>query len=280
MRDIPTPESSVHAPWRASLALGYGRSGAATLLVRREHSGPLRVQKAFYPEGDVVCHTILVHPPGGIVGGDELAIEITAHAAAHALLTTPGAAKWYRANGKPARQRMHIQAGADARLEWLPQETIFYDGADAHLVQEIDLAAGARYIGCDILCFGRSASGERFARGCVRQQLQVRQDGRLLWWDQGVLHGGSSAMQSMHVLDGANVCATLLAVGRPADAGLVAQLRSLDPALGVTHLKTVLAVRYLGNDSEQARQLMAQAWHTLRPAWMGRPATPPRIWNT
>lgn len=277
--DLPAvslPPSS----WRASLVLGYGFTGAATRLVRREHSGPLRVQKAFYPEGEAVCHTILVHPPGGVVGGDQLAIDITAGEGAHALLTTPGAAKWYRANGKPARQQVRIAVAQDARLEWLPQETIFYDDVDAHLVQEVDLAGGARYIGCDILCFGRSASGEQFARGCVRQQLQVRQDGRLLWWDQGVLRGGSNAMRSPHVLDGASVCATLLAVGRAPDAGLAAQLRALDPALGVTHLKSLLAVRYLGHDAEQARRLMALAWQTMRPAWMGLPATQPRIWNT
>ena len=277
--DLPAvslPSSS----WRASLVLGYGYTGAATRLVRREHSGPLRVQKAFYPEGEAVCHTILVHPPGGIVGGDQLSLDIAAGEGAHALLTTPGAAKWYRANGRPARQHVRIAVADNARLEWLPQETIFYDDTDAHLVQEVDLAGGARYIGCDILCIGRSASGEQFARGCVRQQLQVRQEGRLLWWDQGVLHGGSNAMRSPHVLDGAHVCATLLAVGRAPDAGLVAQLRALDPALGVTHLKSLLVVRYLGHDAEQARRLMAQAWHALRPAWMGRPATQPRIWNT
>lgn len=280
MRDRHPVQTLADAPWRASLVLGFARHGAATRLVRREHSGPLRVQKAFYPEGDAVCHTILLHPPGGIVGGDQLEIDVAADAGAHALLTTPGAAKWYRANGKPARQQVRIAVAQDARLEWLPQETIFYDDTDAHLVQEVDLAGKARYVGCDILCFGRSASGEQFARGRVRQQLQVRQDGRLLWWDQSVLHGGSNAMRSPHVLDGANVCATLLAVGRAPDAGLVAQLRALDAALGVSHLKSLLVVRYLGRDAEQARRLMAQAWHALRPAWMGLPATQPRIWNT
>jgi len=268
------------ASWRASLALGYARAGAATRLVQRAHSGPLRVQKSFYPEGDAVCHNILLHPPAGIAGGDELCIDITAGADSHALLTTPGAAKWYRANGKPAWQRVGIRVGQDARLEWLPQETIFFDATDANLLQEVDLESGARYLGCDILCFGRSASGERFARGTVRQQLQVRQAGRLLWWDQGVLHGGGSSMESPHVLGGATVCATLLAAGRSADSALVAQLRALDPALGVTALKPVLVVRYLGHDAEQARKLMALAWQTLRPHWMDRPATELRIWNT
>lgn len=268
------------ASWRASLALRYARSGAATRLVQRAHCGPLRVQKALYPEGDGVCHNILLHPPAGIAGGDELHIDINAEAAAHVLLTTPGAAKWYRANGKPAWQRIHIQAGPDARLEWLPQETIFFDDTDAHLLQVVELAPGARYLGCDILCFGRSASGERFARGTVRQQLQVRQAGRLLWWDQGVLHGGSSAMHSPHILGGATVSATFLAVGRAPEAALVAQLRALDPALGVSALKPVLVLRYLGHDAEQARRLMARAWQTLRPQWMERPATELRIWNT
>ncbi len=280
MRDLLPTDTQAHAPWQASLVLGYGRDGAASKLLRREHRGPLRVQKAFYPEGEAVCHTILLHPPAGIVGGDELAIDITASDGVHALLTTPGAAKWYRSNGRPAQQHISIRATEGARIEWLPQETIFYDGADAHLVQEVELDADARYIGSDILCFGRTASGERFARGRVRQQLQVRQGGRLVWWDQGVLEGGSSAMHSLHVLDGASICATLLAVGRRAETGLLAQLRALDPALGVTHVKSLLAVRYLGHDSERARQLMAQAWHLLRPIWMDRTATSPRIWTT
>ncbi|KQV51422.1 MULTISPECIES: urease accessory protein UreD [unclassified Duganella] len=278
---IDLPAASLPpASWRASLALRYARAGAATRLVQRTHSGPLRVQKAFYPEGETVCHNIVLHPPAGIAGGDALCIDVTADAAAHALLTTPGAAKWYRANGKPASQRVSIRLEQDARLEWLPQETIFFDATDAHLLQQVELAPGARYLGCDILCFGRSASGERFARGTVRQQLQVRQAGRLLWWDQGVLHGGSSAMQSPHVLGGATVCATLLAAGRCADAALIAQLRALDPALGVTALKSVSVVRYLGHDAECARKLMAQAWQALRPHWMARPATELRIWNT
>lgn len=268
------------AAWRASLALGYARAGAATRLVQRAHSGPLRVQKAFYPEGEAVCHNIVLHPPAGIAGGDELSIDIAAGAGSHALLTTPGAAKWYRANGKPAWQKVKIRAAQDARLEWLPQETIFFDATEAHLQQEVELAPGARYLGCDILCFGRSASGERFSSGTVRQQLQVRQSGRLLWWDQGVLRGGGSALQSPHVLGGATVCATLLAAGRSADAALIAQLRALDPALGVTALKPVLVVRHLGHDAELARQLMARAWQVLRPHWMERPATELRIWNT
>jgi len=277
--DLPTGFSPP-ASWRASLALGYARAGASTRLVQRAHSGPLRVQKALYPEGEAVCHNIVLHPPAGIAGGDELNIDITADVSSHALLTTPGAAKWYRANGKPAWQRVSIRVAQDARLEWLPQETIFFDATDAHLVQEVELAPGARYLGCDILCFGRSASGEKFARGTVRQQLHVRQSGRLLWWDQGALHGGSSAMQSPHVLGGATVCATLLAAGRSADAALIAQLRALDPALGVTALRTVLVLRHLGHDAEQARRLMARAWQVLRPHWMDRPATELRIWNT
>jgi urease accessory protein len=280
MRDIFPMKSTDRSLWRASLVLGYERFGAATRLVQREHCGPLRVQKAFYPEGEAVCHSIVVHPPGGIAGGDELSLDIGLGEGAHALLTTPGAAKWYRSNGVPARQQIRIQCARDARFEWLPQESMFYNDTDAHLMHEVNLGAGARYIGCDILCLGRSASGERFASGCIRQQLQVRQEGRLLWWDQSVLRGGSTAIQSPLVLDGATVCATLLAVGRAPDAGLVAQLRALDPALGVTHLKSLLLVRYLGHDAEHARLLMVQVWRTLRPVWMHRPAMQPRIWNT
>jgi urease accessory protein len=152
------------APWEARLALRFDRDGDTTRLVGRSHFGPLRVQKALYPEQPAVCHAVVVHPPGGVVGGDRLFIDIDAGAGAHALLTTPGATKWYRASqlsastGRPgvSSQVVRLAAGAGANLEWLPQETIFYNGAQVRLDTEIALGAGAQYIGCEVLCFGRT----------------------------------------------------------------------------------------------------------------------------
>ena len=269
--------------WQARLALRFAREGAVSRLVGNAHYGPLRVQKSLHPEGDAVCHAIVVHPPGGVVGGDQLAIKVDVGHGAHALLTTPGAGKWYRANGRTSRQELRLHVGADAALEWLPQETIFYDRAEVALEQEISLAAGATYLGCDILCMGRRASGESFARGRIRQRTSIRRGGRLIWWEQGALQGGQ--LDSPFALHGHSVCATLIAAGTLIPAALVEQVRAEAqeqgwPAFGVSQTKEVFTARHLGDDSEAARRIMLAVWRRLRPHLLGREAVTPRIWQT
>jgi len=264
----------------ASLRLRFARDAGVTRLVERRHSGPLRVQKALYPEGGAICHAIVVHPPGGVVGGDTLAVDAAVGPGAHALLTTPGAGKWYRANGRHSRQTVALAAGSDACLEWLPQETILYDGACVSLEHTVELAAGARYIGIEILCFGRRACGETFSQGVLRQRSQIRRDGALLWWEQGAMAAGGAAMNGATGLQGASVCATLIAVGPALPAPLMAQLRALDPALGASQLKQLFVARLLGDDSETARKVMLAAWQLLRPHLLDCPAPQPRSWHT
>jgi len=273
------PDSTFAAPpWQASLRLGFARDGATTRLLRREHRGPLRVQKALYPEGPQTCHVIVVHPPGGVVGGDCLDIALDAGAGCAVLATSPGAAKWYRANGRVSRQRVCLRAGADAAIEWLPQETIFYDGASVELEHEVELDAGAIYLGSEILCFGRRASGERFAQGRVAQRTRIRQDGRLLWWEQGALT--PAAIASPLGMKGRSVCATFLAVGQPVPAPLAARLRAADPLLALSQVKSVFVARHLGDDGEAAHTAMLRVWEALRPHYLERRACVPRIWNT
>ncbi|QJE02710.1 urease accessory protein UreD [Massilia forsythiae] len=280
MRDFPdsTPSHDAGA-WHASLRLRFDDDGGTTRLSGRAHRGPLRVQKALYPEGPRTCHVIVVHPPGGVVGGDRLDLALDAGAAAEVLATTPGAAKWYRANGRVSRQNVVLTAGPGAAIEWLPQETIFYDDADVVLEHEVDLAPGARYIGSEILCFGRRACGETFRSGRVRQRTRIRQGGRLVWWEQGTLYGGD-AMRSPLGLGGRSVCATLVAVGAPLPAALLADLRAGDPALGLSQVKSVFVARHLGDDGEAARASLQRVWQALRPHLLGRPACVPRIWHT
>ena len=274
-----------HSAWRASLALQFSDDAGTTRLTGNAHFGPLRVQKSLHPEGAAVCHAIIVHPPGGVVGGDQLAIAATVGARAHALLTTPGAAKWYKANGKVSRQHVRLSVGAGATLEWLPQETIFYDHADVVLDQHVELAADASYIGGEILCMGRRASGESFSAGKVTQRTQIRRGGKLIWWEQGALLGG--ALASPLALDGKTVCATLIAVGKPLPAAVLTDIRN-DIAndtgdavrFGVTQAKGVLVARHLGDDSEAARHLMLTVWRRLRPHLLDRAAVVPRIWRT
>lgn len=276
-----------HVPLLGTLKLQFESDIATTRLVRREHFGPLLVQKPLYPEGAACCHAVIVHPPGGVVGGDELRIQVNAGNNAQALLSTPGAAKWYRANGHVARQHIQIDVEAGAAVEWLPQETILFDQADVVLDNEINLHADARFIGCEMFCFGRTASGARFQSGRVRQRYAVRVDGKLLWLEQGTLLGGSAAMTGALGLANHTVCASLLCVGAPAQRDLIDAVRAAiapiaepEAQLGATQMKSLLMVRYLGDRSEVARQVMMAAWKVLRPAVVGRESTALRIWMT
>lgn len=268
--------------WHASLQLGYQRRGARTVLVRREHQGPLRVQKALYPEGEGVCHTLVLHPPAGIVGGDHLALDLDLDQHAHALVTTPGAAKWYGSAGAQARQHAQLRLARGACLEWLPQEAIVYDGAEARQSVQVELAADARFLGLDILCLGRRASGEAFTRGRFALSSSIDQQGVPLWREWGTLHGGSAQLQHPAGLRGAPVCATVLAAGLQDTGALLQALRSAVPAgdWTVTALPGVLVARWLGQAGEAARQWFVKLWEVLRPALCGRTAALPRIWHT
>ena len=278
-RDVPMPQAS----WRASLALGFERRDARTILASRRHDGPLVVQKTLHPEGDLCCHGIVVHPPGGIAGGDALEIDIRAAAASHALLTTPGAAKWYRSGGPWATQSVRIDVEANAVVEWLPQETIVFDGALARLSFAANLASGARLVAWDIACLGRTGSGERFARGRVRLDVRVTRDGRPIWIERGDLEPGSAALESPVGLGGRSVFGTLAVAGCDIDDSMLAACREQAPASGegaVTRMPHILLARYRGDDSEHARRYFTDLWRVLRPVAAGRAAVEPRIWRT
>ena len=273
--------------WQARLVLGFADDAGTTRLIERTHFGPLRVQKPLYPEGAQVCHAIVVHPPGGVVGGDTLAISAKVGDAAHAFITTPGAAKWYKANGRISRQDISLEIAAGARLEWLPQETIFFDAAQVDLTQSVSLAKDASYIACEIYCFGRTASGESFNSGTVSQRTSIRREGKLIWWEQGALAGGSAAMRSPLGLSGKTVCATLIAAGKPLPAAVLNTIRHQVGILagnaadfGISQLKSALVARYLGDSSETARAVMLCVWQHVRPELMACAAVVPRIWNT
>ena len=275
----------IASPWQASLALGFTRRGDSTILARREHRGPLRVQKALYPEGPELCHAIVLHPPAGIAGGDQLDIRIEADAGAHVLLTTPGAGKWYRSGGAQSSQRLHVKVGAGATAEWLPQESIVFSGALADMRSTIGLEAGARFIGVETICFGRRASGETFERGRLRLATDIRSEGRLLWRERGVIDGGSPLLASPIGLAGFSVCSTVLAAGVELTPETLAACRAAESKeagaqWGVSLLPQLLVGRYLGHSAEAAREWLLQLWTALRPAMSGREAIAPRIWNT
>jgi urease accessory protein len=271
------------ASWKARLALDFARDRDRTVLARRVHDGPLVVQKPLYPEGPAVCHAIVVHPPGGVAGGDELDINLKADAGSEALLTTPGAGKWYRSNGAWARQSLAVTLAEGAVMEWLPQETIVFDGALASFATEVRLEADARYLGWEIVCLGRTGSGERYARGECRFSTRILRDGKPLWLERGRIEGGGRLMQSRAGLAGQPVFGTLAAAFTGADKALVDECRRHEPEQGegaVTLLPGILIARYLGGSTEAAKRYFTALWRSLRPALSGHEAVEPRIWRT
>ena len=281
--DDRAERESAATGWDARLALRFEREGARTVLRERAHVGPLRVQKALYPEGESVCQVVVVHPPAGVVAGDLLTIDVDAGAGAHVQATTPGAAKWYRSTGRTARSSTTVRVAAGAIVEWLPLETLVFDGAQAAMGLAIELAADARFVGWEITCLGRTASGERFGSGRLKQHFDLRRDGELLWCDRIVLEGGARALQSGAILGGAPAFGTMIATPCAASDALLAACRDVrcDGGSGaVTRVPYVLVARFVGNSVAAARTYFATLWGLLRPALAGREAVHPRIWNT
>lgn len=282
--NAPAPAAVFTPSWHAELELGYGRDGDCTRPTLRRHNGPLRVQKHLYAEGPQVCQHIIVHPPGGIAGGDCLDIAATVGSGAWAQLTSPGAAKWYRAAG-PAYQNLRLRVEAGATLEWLPQETIVYAGAQAELSTEIELLGDARLLYWDMVALGRPASGERFASGHFQAQLNIRRDGQLLWHERQRVVGGDGLLDSPVGLNGQPVFAILLISGE-IDSELLERCRNLPhPICGavrgdLSQLPGLLVARCLASEALHARAWLIALWQLLRPALLGRAAVPPRIWST
>jgi len=276
-------DSILQSGWRAELELRFARRGERTVLAERRHDGPLVVQKPLYPEGDAVCHCIVVHPPAGVAGGDELRVDARLAPGANALLTTPGAGKWYRSAGPWASQRLAFDVAAGAVLEWLPQETILFDGALARLDADVRLQGDAAFVGWEVLCLGRTGSGERLTRGRCRIATRLRRDGRLLWFESGAIDGGGTLLQSPAGLRGRTVCGTLLAASPALDGAALDACRKPAPREGegaVTLLPGLLVARFLGDSGEAARAYFAALWHVLRPRVAAREAQDPRIWRT
>jgi urease accessory protein len=269
-----TSEQSRPEGWRAQLHLTFGRRATRTCIVDRRHHGPLLVQRPFYPEGDV-CHTYIVHPPGGVVGGDELQLQVEMRNEAHALLTTPAAAKFYRSDGRTARQQQTLRVH-DTTLEWLPQESIFYPQANVRSATRIELESRAKFIGWEIACLGLPARKQPFDQGELRLHLELWLDDSPLLIDRLRISGNSH-----WGLGGHEAIGTLLAY--PATRPMVDAIRELKPPgveLGVTMVDKVLVCRALAAQGEPIKRAFIASWQTLRPQLLERRAELPRIWAT
>ncbi|MXR37060.1 urease accessory protein UreD [Rhodobacteraceae bacterium CH30] len=272
---------TLESGWDARLELAYARREACTIPVHRRHIGPLRVQKHF-TEPSGVCQHIVVHPPGGIAGGDSLTLELDLAAGSRALLTSPGAAKWYQGFGRRATQRVSARIGAGASLEWLPLETILFNGADVELAARFDLARDAVLLYSDVVCLGRPASAEPFAHGCWRQTVEVWRDDALLWCEHNALKGDDAQFSSPVGMDGHTVTGLLLWAGPALPEALLDACRAY-PCVGragVSQLPDVFVARCLTHSAEAAQAWITGLWQQLRPFTLGVEAVAPRIWAT
>ena len=256
------------------------------MLARRRHVGPLYVQRPFYPEGPRLVHCYVLHPPGGVVGGDRLDISVSIAAGASALLTTPAAQKLYRSAGAESALDTRLTLAAGATLEWLPSETIVFDGARARQRTRIDLAADAGLLGWEVSCLGRPANGIRFDRGRVVLGLEIERSGKPLLIERLTIDGGSPVLDQPWGFGGMPIAGTLYAVPPRAEAipELVDRLRRIEPDSGlryaVTSLGEALVLRALGEKLEGVRRLFIASWERLRPEVIGRTPAHPRIWAT
>lgn len=290
--DVPPPNDSGHRfdagrHWAASLELGFATREGVTRMTRSRHLGPLRVQRPFHPEGRPgACHVYLLHPPGGLVSGDALSITARVGAKAHALLTTPAANRLYKADshGVAWQQHTRLDVADSGILEWLPQETLAFDGSRGEQTTEIALEGHARCLGWEVMALGRPASQLPYLSGRIEQRFRLTRDGRPLWLERQPLDPVHPRFLGRWGQGGATVQATLWAVGLTDEREAVDALRDglpdAIPRCAVTVRHGVLLLRYLGQERNEAWGLCRQAWEILRPRLIGQPAHTPRIWLT
>lgn len=275
---------SLSPSWMAKLSLSYERTPIGTVLKKSLHEGPLRVQKALYPEGDNICHTVIIHPPAGIAGGDTLDIQVSVATDAHVVLSTPSATKWYKSFKNPATQSIQFELGEGAKLDWLPQENLFFKGSNANVITKLNLPASASYIGWDALMLGRHASGEEWSSGHVHLLNEIRQGGKLIWVENGKIDAEDIYSKSLPQMGSWPVCATLLAIGPRCSNDLIEEFSEMMPwtdilRAGITFMpQGVLVMRAVSKDIEVTRNLMIDIWTKLRPIVHGVQAQPLRLW--
>lgn len=274
--------------WHARLELNYQRDEAlGRSIARFSHDGPLRILQSLYPEGDAVCHNVLIHPPGGLVGGDTLDIEVRAGCGSHGLITTPGASRFYRSEGKRAVQQTRLVLEDGARIEWLPLEAICYSACRAENHLRIEPAAGAELIGWDVAALGLPGAGQPFDRGSLLQHIEVPG----VWLERGRIDAADARLMNSPLgLAGQRCLASLFFVaGSPIErtrreAALEAARSLIDASplrasAGATspHAE-VIVLRAVAPVVEPAMQLLRQVWREWRAAMWQMEASPPRIW--
>tara|TARA_Y100000588_G_scaffold287468_1_gene305613 strand:+ start:1628 stop:2479 length:852 start_codon:yes stop_codon:yes gene_type:complete len=283
---MPTTEirKNLNTEWEAQLDLEFSNSNNKTILSHRKHHGPLQIQKPFYPELNGTCHVYILHPPGGVVGGDRLNICVDVNSNAHALITTPAAGKFYRSAGPVARQEQIIKVAPKGTLEWFPLENIIFSGAKAHIKTKIELSRDSNFMGWEISCLGRLASNENFNQGELDQRFEIWREGRPLQIERLSLKGGDSALHAKWGLHGFPVVGNMVCMTD--NTGLLGSLKNLANAsteqelFSVTQVDDIILCYFLGNSAEKARSYFINIWKIFRREVIQLEAVEPRIWQT
>jgi urease accessory protein len=273
--------------WRAELKLDYTRESQRSV-ARYLHQGPLRILQSLYPEGDQICHNVLVHPPGGLVGGDTLDIQVSVAKGAHGLVSTPGATRFYKSGGYPALQQVVAQVSDGARLEWLPLEAIAYNDCEATNRAIFNLESGAELITWDVTALGLPTSNLSFEQGHFQQHLEISG----VWLEKGIIRGNDARwLNSPLGLAGQKCLASLVfAAGtaiepKRAEKALeaareVIEAHPLKHQAGITFAHPqVIVLRVMSPLVEPTMGLLKQVWATWRHTLWGLPSIPPRIWS-
>ncbi|HEY0125497.1 MAG TPA: urease accessory protein UreD [Rhizobium sp.] len=275
--------------WKAELDLAFELADGRTRLIRRRQYGPLVVQRPFYPEEDGTCHVYLLHPPAGIVGGDRLHQVFDVSDGARCVLTTPGATKFYRSPMQKGSQHNTIVVGAGGTCEYLPQENIIFDGANAEIETRVTLADDATFVGWDFFCLGRPAAKERFTTGSLGQRIEIVRNNDKIWFERFKLGGDSPLLAARYACAGQPVFGTMIYAGRLQDGSAEHVRNSLNiktsdvktsSVFSVSQLQHVVVCRYLGEQAEEGKNLFIQAWNVLRSICQSKSACLPRIWAT
>jgi urease accessory protein len=266
--------------WIASLDLTFQHRKQRSVLAKSTQRGPLRVQRAFYPEGDV-CHLYILHPPGGVVGGDTLTINVNVEDKAHVVLTTPGATKFYRSHHDTATQTQTLNVTGESSLEWLPQENIFFPGAEAKLTTHIHLEKEARFIGWETQCLGLPVNDEAFTNGHVTFGFSLFRAQHPIILEKIILD--DTRIKAPTALRGHPIMSMMVAT--PATNAQLELSRNIlnkysEHLIAATLVEDCLIIRYIGDSTELSRRIFVQLWTTLRPEIVGKAACPPRIWAT
>ena len=284
--------SSARSQWDASLRLVFDRIDGQTKLSERAHKGPLYVQKPFYPEGKEHPHVYILHPPGGIVSGDCLEVDIEVSKGASGLVTTPGATRFYRAreNNGVQTQDTQIIVREGASFEWFPMETIIFNKANVRISTTIDLEEGGNFIGWEISCFGRPASSDLFTEGAFYQNYFLRINGQPQFVDHLSIEGGLESVLSDCSGFRGNTVSGFILIGPFLDSEEVFQesLRSAYEAIdldesdltAISKVSNFFVGRYLGNSADTAKKIFLSWWSVLRPFLLNRSPCAPRIWST